>query len=144
MPTDQQCQPKDNGDDDESWKPLLLVIPLRLGLSEINPIYIPALKKCFELSGSIGIIGGRPNQALYFIGYVDDDALYLDPHTTQRSGSVGTKTSQTEKEFDETFHKKNAGKLNFQNMDPSLAIVGLSYYIFLRLLLFIFFLVLYL
>lgn len=26
------------------WKPLLLLIPLRLGLSEINPIYINGLK----------------------------------------------------------------------------------------------------
>ncbi|KAL5279547.1 ATG4A family protein [Megaselia abdita] len=118
----QQCLVNDKND--ESWRPLLLIIPLRLGLSEINPIYIPALKKCFEMVGSVGMIGGRPNQALYFIGYVDDDVLFLDPHTTQRSGSVGNKASQTEVEFDETFHQKYAGKLNFQNMDPSLAIVG--------------------
>jgi hypothetical protein len=26
------------------WRPLILVIPLRLGLSEINPVYMPALK----------------------------------------------------------------------------------------------------
>ena len=26
------------------WKPLLLLIPLRLGLSEINPVYINGLK----------------------------------------------------------------------------------------------------
>lgn len=26
------------------WKPLLLLIPLRLGLSEINPVYIGGLK----------------------------------------------------------------------------------------------------
>jgi len=26
------------------WKPLLLLIPLRLGLSEINPVYISGLK----------------------------------------------------------------------------------------------------
>lgn len=74
------------------------------------------------------MIGGRPNQALYFIGYADDDVLFLDPHTTQRSGSVGNKSSQTEMEFDETFHQKYAGKLNFQNMDPSLAIVSFRFY----------------
>lgn len=28
----------------EEWKPLLLIIPLRLGLCEINPIYINGLK----------------------------------------------------------------------------------------------------
>lgn len=26
------------------WKPLLLIVPLRLGLNEINPIYVPGLQ----------------------------------------------------------------------------------------------------
>lgn len=64
-------------DDDDSWTPLLLIIPLRLGLSEINPIYTDGLKKCFEIPGTVGMVGGRPNRALYFIGYVGDEALYL-------------------------------------------------------------------
>lgn len=114
----------ENPQNDESWKPLLLIIPLRLGLSDINPIYIPALKKCFELVGFCGMIGGRPNQALYFMGYVDDEVLFLDPHTTQRCGSVGQKTSQDEIEFDATFHQKYAGRIPFTHMDPSLAVVS--------------------
>jgi hypothetical protein len=28
------------------WRPLLLIIPMRLGLSEINPIYFSAIKVC--------------------------------------------------------------------------------------------------
>ncbi|XP_055642753.1 cysteine protease ATG4B [Toxorhynchites rutilus septentrionalis] len=106
----------------DSWKPLLLIIPLRLGLNEINPIYVAGLKKCFELEGNCGMIGGRPNQALYFIGYVGNEALYLDPHTVQRSGSVGNKSSQDEQELDETFHQKYARRINFKAMDPSLAV----------------------
>uniref|UniRef100_A0A034WL87 Cysteine protease n=1 Tax=Bactrocera dorsalis TaxID=27457 RepID=A0A034WL87_BACDO len=111
----------ENPSNDETWKPLLLIIPLRLGLSDINPIYVPALKICFELPGSCGMIGGRPNQALYFVGYVDDEVLYLDPHTTQRSGSVGQKTTQDEIDFDATFHQRYAGRIGFQQMDPSMA-----------------------
>lgn len=107
---------------DDTWKPLLLIIPLRLGLNTINPIYVPALKKCFELVGSVGMIGGRPNQALYFIGYVDDEVLFLDPHTTQRTGSVGNKSSIDETDLDETYHQKYAGRIDFQAMDPSLAL----------------------
>lgn len=110
------------GNSDANWKPLLLIIPLRLGLTDINPIYIPALKKCFELVGSLGMIGGRPNQALYFIGYVDDEVIFLDPHTIQRSGSVGTKTSQNEIDYDDTFHQKYAQRIKFTQMDPSLAL----------------------
>lgn len=111
----------------DAWKPLLLMIPLRLGLNDINPIYIPALKKCFEIEENCGMIGGRPNQALYFIGYVGDEVLYLDPHTTQRSGSVGEKTSQDEIEFDSTFHQKYAGRIPFSGMDPSLAVVNIDF-----------------
>ncbi|XP_034670220.1 cysteine protease ATG4B isoform X2 [Drosophila subobscura] len=106
----------------DAWKPLLLIIPLRLGISDINPIYIPALKRCLELDSSCGMIGGRPNQALYFLGYVEDEVLYLDPHTTQRTGAVGQKLSPGEQEHDETYHHKHAARLSFSAMDPSLAV----------------------
>lgn len=109
---------------DDSWQPLLLVIPLRLGLGEINPIYFDGLKKCFEIPGNIGIIGGRPNQALYFIGYVGDEALFLDPHTTQRTGTIGNKIEQSEIEMDQTFHQKYATRMKFNQMDPSIAVVS--------------------
>lgn len=104
------------------WKPLLLIVPLRLGISDINPMYIPALKRCLELNSSCGMIGGRPNQALYFLGYVDDEVLYLDPHTTQRAGCVGQKQTPAEQELDESYHQKYAARLNFSAMDPSLAV----------------------
>ncbi|ALC38736.1 Atg4 [Drosophila busckii] len=105
-----------------SWQPLLLIIPLRLGITDINPIYVPALKRCLELSSSCGLIGGRPNQALYFLGYVDDEVLYLDPHTTQRAGTVGQKQTAAEQELDDSYHQKYAARLSFSAMDPSLAV----------------------
>lgn len=44
------CSSKDPGVRSEvtaaKWKPLLLIIPLRLGLSEINAVYIDSLKVC--------------------------------------------------------------------------------------------------
>lgn len=66
------------------WVPGILFIQLRLGLSKINELYFNALKKSFQFKNSLGIIGGRPNHALYFIGYSDDDIIYLDPHNTQQ------------------------------------------------------------
>lgn len=105
-----------------AFQPLLIIIPLRLGLNELNPIYFDGLKKCLENNLSCGIIGGRPNQALYFFGFVDDDILYLDPHVTQRSGSVGGKETQNEVELDETFHQRTAGRMAFRSMDPSIAV----------------------
>lgn len=52
-------------------------------------------------------------------------ALYLDPHTCQRSGSINSKENQSEVEMDETFHQKHAGRINFSSMDPSIAVAFL-------------------
>merc|ERR1719228_1957464 len=46
-----------------SWQPLLLFVSLRLGLSDINPVYIPGLKASLTLPQTLGVIGGRPNHA---------------------------------------------------------------------------------
>lgn len=52
------------------WNPLLLVLPLRLGLNEFNEnSYKEPLKKCFELEQSVGMLGGKPYSAFYFYGY---------------------------------------------------------------------------
>ncbi|XP_023954796.1 cysteine protease ATG4B [Bicyclus anynana] len=104
------------------WMPLLLIVPLRLGLSEINPVYVDGIKTCFELSQSIGVIGGKPNQALYLIGCVGDEVIYLDPHTTQRSGLVENKLSDEQKEMDCTYHCKYASRIPMLSMDPSVAV----------------------
>lgn len=108
--------------DSSKFQPLMIIIPLRLGLNEVNPVYINGLKKCLEIESSLGIIGGKPNQALYFIGYVDDDILYLDPHTVQRSGSVGPKETKDEVEMDETYHQRFPGRMAFNSMCPSIAL----------------------
>ncbi|XP_076379861.1 autophagy-related 4a isoform X2 [Megalopta genalis] len=104
------------------WKPLLLLIPLRLGLSEINPIYINGLKTSFKIPQSLGVIGGKPNLALYFIGCVGNEVIYLDPHTTQRSGSVNKKLEEEEIEMDATYHCKSACRIPITGIDPSVAL----------------------
>lgn len=97
---------------------------MRLGLSVVNPIYINALKKSFEIPGTVGLVGGRPNQAHYFIGYIDDEALYLDPHTTQKCGKIGEKLTAHEIDMDCSYHQKYAARINFEKIDPSLAMVN--------------------
>nr|XP_026487654.1 cysteine protease ATG4B isoform X1 [Vanessa tameamea] len=104
------------------WMPLLLIVPLRLGLSEINPVYIDGLKICFQSPQSVGVIGGKPNQALYLIGCVGDEVVYLDPHTTQRSGLVENKKTDEQKEMDCTYHCKYASRIPMLSMDPSVAV----------------------
>uniref|UniRef100_UPI00398E5DEE cysteine protease ATG4B isoform X3 n=1 Tax=Pristiophorus japonicus TaxID=55135 RepID=UPI00398E5DEE len=108
-----------SSEDALAWKPLVLLIPLRLGLSEINEAYIKTLKRCFMLPQSLGVIGGKPNSAHYFIGYVEDELIYLDPHTTQP-------VVETLDDFttpDESFHCQHPPcRMNICDLDPSIAV----------------------
>lgn len=53
---------------EERFRPLLIFIPLRLGQEKFNMEYADALKACFTLPQSVGVIGGKPRHALWFIG----------------------------------------------------------------------------
>lgn len=59
-----------------NWKSLILFVSVRLGNDKINPFYIPCLKSLLEYKNCIGIIGGRPKHALYFIGYQGKTFFY--------------------------------------------------------------------
>ncbi|XP_075744954.1 autophagy-related 4a isoform X5 [Rhipicephalus microplus] len=100
-----------------SWKPLVLFIPLRLGLSEINPVYYCGLKRTFALKQSLGIIGGKPNHALYIIGVVGDDLVFLDPHTTQLAVDLDVECPE-----DESYHCAHASRMDIGQLDPSIAL----------------------
>lgn len=83
------------------------------------------LQTCLSLPQSLGIIGGKTNQALYLFGYVGDDILYLDPHTTQKSGTIENKATEEQQEMDNSYHCKYASRMPIINMDPSVAVVGI-------------------
>ena len=116
---------EDNDEDDKSeekvktynWQPLLLFISLRLGLNEINPVYIPGLKTCLTLPCTLGVIGGSPNHALYLLGYVEDEVIYLDPHTTQPAAPPANS-----EEDDMTYHAVKPGRIDISQLDPSLSL----------------------
>lgn len=136
------------------WRPLILFIPLRLGLTQINPIYFRALKSTFAFPQTLGILGGRPNHALYFIGCVGDTLICLDPHTTQPTvevsehldeyirqqerwakdeeanmGSSATTTPGAAKfdiELDDiSYHTERASRLPLAQLDPSISLAFL-------------------
>nr|AQY19174.1 autophagy-like 4B cysteine peptidase protein [Oncorhynchus mykiss] len=101
------------------WKPLVLLIPLRLGLSDINKAYIETLKRCFQLPQSLGVIGGKPNSAHYFIGYVGEELIYLDPHTTQPA----VEPCEDSQVPDDTYHCQHPPcRMHICEIDPSIAV----------------------
>ncbi|CAI2293656.1 unnamed protein product [Caenorhabditis sp. 36 PRJEB53466] len=142
------------------WRPLLLMLPLRLGLTSINPCYLPAIQEFFKLPQCVGIIGGRPNHALYFVGISGTKLFYLDPHycrpKTESTAKVfgerdpspekkeaKEKDKGTDEEFskleeleplpsqtadvytkmdDSTYHCQMLLWMEYENVDPSLAL----------------------
>ncbi|XP_032243268.1 cysteine protease ATG4B isoform X2 [Nematostella vectensis] len=101
-----------------SWRPLVLFIPLRLGLTEMNVVYNEPLKACFTFKQSLGIIGGRPNHATYFIGYFGNNLVYLDPHTTQQT----VNPDELSRIPDGSFHCVYPCRMNIADVDPSVAL----------------------
>lgn len=63
----------------------IIFISVRLGLSSISEEYFPAIKKMFDCKEFLGFVGGKVQSASYFIGYVNDDLLFIDPHYNQIS-----------------------------------------------------------
>mmetsp|Transcript_15487 Transcript_15487/g.10859 ORF Transcript_15487/g.10859 Transcript_15487/m.10859 type:complete len:85 (-) Transcript_15487:646-900(-) len=53
----------------QDWKNgVLVLIPTRLGLNKIDKDYYLPILKFFECELNMGIIGGQPRKALYFVG----------------------------------------------------------------------------
>lgn len=99
---------------------LLLLVPVRLGLQQsINSVYLTALKAIFTLPQTLGVIGGKPNAAHYFVGIQGSSALYLDPHTVQDAAT------QLNSETLGSFQNRTLSKVNLTDIDPSMCIVFL-------------------
>ncbi|KAL3086183.1 hypothetical protein niasHS_002009 [Heterodera schachtii] len=82
---------KTNSPTKGQWiRPLLLIVPLRLGLTAINPCYFNAIAEYFKLPQCVGILGGRPRHAVYFYGNAGKKLLYLDPHICQEFTDIDT------------------------------------------------------
>jgi cysteine protease ATG4 len=66
------------------WTPIILLVPLVLGLDSVNPRYIPSLVATFTFPQSVGILGGKPGASTYIVGVQEDKGFYLDPHEVQQ------------------------------------------------------------
>ncbi|KAJ6792722.1 cysteine protease ATG4B-like [Iris pallida] len=102
-----------------TWTPILLLVPLVLGLEKVNPRYIPLLRETFTFPQSLGILGGKPGASTYMVGVQDDKALYLDPHEVQ--SVVQIKRDNLEADTS-SYHCSNVRNLPLDQIDPSLAI----------------------
>lgn len=100
---------------------LLVLMPLRLGIDSVNPEYYTEIKEFLQHPNSVGIIGGRVNHAIYFVGYKDNILFGHDPHTVYsnptENGNIFPST-----EYVNQIHTKGMVTLGIDSLDPSLAI----------------------
>lgn len=101
----------------DDWRPLLLLIPLRLGLAEMNESYVDQLQALFKHAHTVGAVGGKPNSAYYFVGARGDETIYLDPHILQQVVPLE----------DELFNLKSYSfsktrSMNLAGADPSICV----------------------
>lgn len=112
--------------------PLLLLIPLRLGLKSFNEDYSKAVAHTFSLPQSVGVLGGRPRGARWFYGALSDGSkiLGLDPHTVQnaprrRTARVNGKASSVvdlSDDYMRSVHTTYPEVFSLHKMDPSIAL----------------------
>lgn len=62
---------------------LLIIVPLRLGLKKIDKIYYEQIKNVLSDRLSMGILGGKQRNALYYVGFYENKIISLDPHQEQ-------------------------------------------------------------
>ncbi|TDH67082.1 hypothetical protein CCR75_007313 [Bremia lactucae] len=99
---------------------LLILIPLRLGLDQLNERYVPAIQQTFTFPQSVGIIGGKKGHSVYFVGTQQDQLHLLDPHDVhsapELSAAFPTATHLR------TVHSSRPLVMNVNTIDPSLAL----------------------
>ncbi|KAK4766133.1 hypothetical protein SAY87_007775 [Trapa incisa] len=78
------------------WTPILLLVPLVLGLENVNPRYIPSLRATFSFPQSLGLMGGKPGASTYMIGIQDQEVFYLDPHDVQQAVTIDSENLEAD------------------------------------------------
>lgn len=103
---------------DEDSKSGIIFVSLRLGIEKISSSNVSSIKEIFEIPGNIGIIGGKANNAHYFIGTAGDFLLYLDPHFNQKALS---REDFQNKNFS-TYFKKQIYQISIKSISPAFTI----------------------
>ncbi|XP_077221068.1 cysteine protease ATG4-like isoform X2 [Tasmannia lanceolata] len=102
-----------------AWAPILLLVPLVLGLDKLNVRYIPLLWATFSFPQSLGILGGKPGASTYIVGVQDGNAFYLDPHEVQLAVDIARDNLEADTS---SYHCNDVRQMPLDMMDPSLAI----------------------
>jgi len=68
---------------DEYTPGQLVFVTSSLGMKAPELTHLQPLQQLFDFPELVGVMGGRTSESLFFVGYQDDDFLFLDPHFVQ-------------------------------------------------------------
>lgn len=76
-------------DEVRKWnKSVLIIINTRLAIKKIPEETYTEITKMFQIPQMIGILGGKGQFGLYFVGHQKDSLILLDPHNNQETVST--------------------------------------------------------
>ncbi|XP_038994542.1 cysteine protease ATG4-like isoform X2 [Hibiscus syriacus] len=101
------------------WTPILLLVPLVLGLDKVNLRYIPSLQATLTFPQCLGILGGKPGASTYIVGVQEENALYIDPHDVQPVVNLSPDNLEADTS---SYHCDTIRHIPLDSIDPSLAI----------------------
>ncbi len=96
-----------------AWRSVLILVPLRLGSHDVNEDYLPQVQGVFGIPQCMGMLGGRPGSAFFYVASRGEELFYLDPHTTQRTVSM-TGSYETS-----SYHCRVFRHMRSSDIDPS-------------------------
>lgn len=103
------------GTDGGAFTPLLVFIPLVLGIDELNKAYVPQLQAVLTWKWTVGIVGGTGGSSVYVVGTSHTGApIIMDPHTVKKA-AVGYEDLTS-------FFGADARILDWMELDPSLCL----------------------
>lgn len=98
-----------------TFTPILIFIPLVLGIDELNKAYIPQLQATLTWKWTVGIVGGTGGSSVYVVGTSHTGApIIMDPHTVKKA-AVGYEDLIS-------FFGADARILDWMELDPSLCL----------------------
>ena len=72
---------------------VLVIISNRFGLSEVGPEYFKTIKSYMKLPSFIGLVGGKPRFAYYFVGHLESPA---NPSNEEDENKIRKESSSEE------------------------------------------------
>lgn len=79
-----------NSDDEFEWKnQVLVLVNNRFGMNGVSEEYFNPIKRYMKLHSFVGMVGGQPGMAYYFVGHLEQPAEdYINPDSKDLTANL--------------------------------------------------------